>query len=385
MHRFRHQPPRQTHRPTRVSPRLGGLSGGRAPGARGRWPGGVVSLLLVLAAAGSAGWRDVPAPPRQHAERLIFDEEQGRWIRVVDPVPGTEDGDLDIARQWIAREDYQTGLRILARWLKTYGPEAPRYPEALYLEARCHLGLNDYRAAHRSFQRLLNEYPGSPFAEQSLSGAFRVAEQYLAGKRRKAWGGLLRLRDRDKGVEIMDDILINYADTPLAELAQKAKADFYYERGEFEMAEEEYAIFAREFPRSRYHPYALMQSAQAAWANFPGVQFDDRSLIEAEERFRQFRTLYPDQAVQLDVPVMLDQIAASRAEKTYEIGWFYDRTGEKNAARFYYRATINRWPDTPAAAQARARLAAIGAPPPPEDDDADLAAYQNQEPPGDQR
>jgi outer membrane protein assembly factor BamD (BamD/ComL family) len=71
---------------------------------------------------------------------------------------------------------------------------------------------------------------------------------------------------------------------------------------------------------------------------------------------------YPDPARQLEVPVVLEEIAARRADKTFEIARFYDRTGQPGAARYYYRATANRWPGTPAASEARGRLAALGEP-----------------------
>ena|GEM_PF-979435 len=301
-----------------------------------------------------------PLPPTKRAERLTFDPATNEWSSVSDPIPGTEDGDLDIARQLLAREAYRDARRQAKRWIKTYGPESPRYAEALFIEGTAYLEEGDYRAAQDDYQALLIDFPGSPYAEPALSGLFRIGEQYMAGKRRKAWKGLLRIRDRDGGVAIMDKLIVDYPDTQLAEWAQKSKADYYYARGEFELAEDEYAIFAREYPRSRYHPYALIQSARSALASFPGIKFDDAGLIEAQERFLQFRKLYPDQGDQLDVPVVLEQIAARRADKTLDIGRFYEKTGQKSAARYYYWQTVNRWPESPAGLEAQGRLAALG-------------------------
>jgi len=323
-----------------------------------------IGIMLAAMLAGmfsQVSAADIPPPPRERAEQLTFDPVQNRWIRAAEPVPGTENGDLDIARQWLAREDYKTARKALKKWIKNYGFDSPRYAEALYLYGTAELELGDYRAADKAYEELLNDYPGSPYAERSLSGRFRIAEQYLAGKRRKAMGGLLRIKDRDGGVEIMDDMIVNYADTPLAEQAQLAKADYYYERGEFELAEDEYARFAREFPRSRYQAKALLWSAYAALASFPGIEFDDISLLAARERFVQFLQTYPDQAQQFDVPVLLEQIANTRADKTYSIARFYERTETSQAARYYYRAIIERWPDAPAAAEARLRLTAMDA------------------------
>lgn len=279
-----------------------------------------------------------------------------------EPVPGTEAGDLDIARQWLAREEYKEALKTVEGWIKTYGTASDRHAEALYVQGTAQLELGEYRDAHDTYQKLLNDYPGSEYAEKALSADFRIAEQYMAGKRRKALWGLLRVRDREAGVKIMDDVRTNYSDTPLAELAQKTKADYFYARGEFEQAETEYSALAREYPRSRYHPYALLQSARSALASFPGIKFDDAALVEAQERFTQFQMEYPDVSRRMDVPVILDQISARRADKTLDIARFYDKTGQRNAARYYYRATVQRYPGTPAASEAEGRLSAMGEP-----------------------
>lgn len=318
--------------------------------------------LLAFGPTMASAQQDHPLPPLERAERLTYDEQTDTWLRTSPPAPGTADGDLDRVRQLMAREEFKAAQKSVEKWMKTYGQEEPRYPEALHLRASARLANGDYRAAQEDFRALTEEYGGSPHAENALQGEFRVAEQYLAGKRRKAWRGLLRVRDREAGVKILDEMVANYPDTDLAELAQRTKADYYYARGDFELAEDEYATFARDYPRSRFHPYALLQSARSALASFPGVQFDDAGLIEAQERFTQFMRLYPAPAREVDVPVILDEISARRAEKTLEIAKFYQRTKKTNAAVYYYRETVRRWPDTAAAAEAQGRLTTLGEP-----------------------
>lgn len=330
-----------------------------------RWVRGLcVVACHACVSIGMVGstWAATPlkSPPQTRAERLTFDPAANRWMRSEPPTPGTENGDLDIIRQYMAISDYKTALPALVKWIKTYGAAAPRYPEALFLKGTSHLGLGDYRAAHDAFSALLNDFPASEYAEATLSAQFRVGEQYLAGKKRKAMYGLLRVKDREGGIKIMDDMVVNYSDTPFAEQAQLAKANYYYERGEFELAQEEYSRFARDYPHSRYQAKALLWSAYSALASFPGIKFDDASLLEAEERFHQFSRSYPGQGEQMGVPVLLDEIASTRADKTYDIAAFYERTKALNAARFYYRETVKRWPDTPAAAKAQGRIAALG-------------------------
>src|SRR5437762_13285289 len=80
-----------------------------------------------------------PEPPHHKRERLTFDPNTDTWELVQTPVPGTENGDLDIARQYIARQDYRVALPLICAWIAQYGKDAPRYPEALYLQAVCEM------------------------------------------------------------------------------------------------------------------------------------------------------------------------------------------------------------------------------------------------------
>ena len=95
------------------------------------------------------------------------------------------------------------------------------------------------------------------------------------------------------------------------------------------------------------------------------MKFDDAGLIEAEERYRQFQQRYPQLAEAEQVPVILDQIRTTRAQKEYETADYYERTHKKSAAAFYYRSTIRNWPGTTWSAQAEARLARLGFSEPP--------------------
>jgi len=314
------------------------------------------ALLAGSGTAAADGGKDRP----RFVETWRFDPQTGRWVEQAPPQPGTEDGDLDLARQSLARQDYKDALERVEAWIKAYGGSAPRYPEALYLKGTAALELADYRKAHDTYKSLLTDFPGSPYADRALSGEFRISEQYLAGQKRKAWRGLLRVRDYEEGIKILDDIVANHPDSELAEYALKTKADYYYQKGEFQLAEEEYARLGREFPNGRYEPYALLRSAQAALAAYPGPKFDDAGLVEAEERFRQYQQRYPQLAEAQRVPVLLDQIRAARGQKEYEIARFYERTRKRDAAAFYYRSTVENWPGTTWAAQAEARLALLG-------------------------
>ena len=148
--------------------------------------------------------------------------------------------------------------------------------------------------------------------------------------------------------------------TPLGELALKIKSDYFFERGDMDLAQDEYANLVQQYPSGRYVQLAMLRTAEAAEAAFPGVRFDDRPLIEAQERYRQVLAAFPAYAEHEDVPQRLEGILQQRAEKDLSVARWYEHTGHPGAAEFYYRQILNDWPDTLAGAEARARLEGLG-------------------------
>lgn len=296
--------------------------------------------------------------PGRRAQQLEYDPKTGQWIEREPPVPGTPPGDLQLARQAFAREDYAKAHRKIRKWLKTYGEQEMLYPEALLLRAEVEIARGDYYQAHKHLQEFLGQYGGTELAERAAYYEFVVAEVFLSGKRRK-WLGMRLLNATDTGVEILDEMPNAYPDSTLAQEAIKTKADYYFGQSEFTLAEMEYANLVEEYPRSQWVRYAMRRSAEAALASFGGIDFDDAPLIEAEDRFSHYLARYPGSAEQEGIGQILQQIHAQRAAKEFSIGQYYERTGHLRAARFYYGSTCDNWPDTIAASQAKQRLATL--------------------------
>ncbi len=314
--------------------------------------------IVALLVTGSA----YAAEPRPKARELDYDPKTGQWVESPPPVPGTALGDLQLARQAHARQDYRRAKGMLKKWLKTYGDTEPDYvADALLLEAEIHIARRDYYKAHENLQEVLDSFAGTEAEDRAYEFEFVVAEVFLTGVKRK-WLGMRILSTEDTALTILDDITAARPETSLAQQAIRTKARYFFERGEFALAELEYSRLVQEYPRSRYARHAMRQSADAALASFAGIEFDDAALIEAEERYYEYLAQYPGAAEQEGIGQMLQQIHTQRAAKEYSIGRYYEKTRHPGAAVFYYRSTCENWPDTIAASQARQRLERLGQP-----------------------
>ena len=319
-----------------------------------------LTVVIVLGAIGSVEAQH----PRTRT--LKYDANRREWAELPPPPPGTAEGDLHEIRMLIAGGDHREALSSAKRFLESYGRSNSLYPNLLVAKAEALIGRRDYQQAYTVLERFLNEFGGTELTAEALRLEFVIAETYLAGVKRKIWG-FRWLSGEETAYQILDDISVNYPESQCAELAIKAKADDLFRKGQHALAELEYARLLRDYPQTRYHRYALRRSAEAALASFGGVEYDDAALIEAEERYLDYRARYGAIAEREDrVGEILDAIRERRAGKEFSIGAYYERTRHLSAAIFYYQSVRDRWPDSVAATKAVTRLELLGTPAPTE-------------------
>ena len=246
---------------------------------QGGWSGaGPILMGLLIVSTWASAWG--ASPPKQ-GQILEYDEASGAWVEREPPVPGTPEGDLRLARGDHTAARYASAYRQIRKWLKNYGQADARYPEAVVLRARIEIARRDYYKAHKHLQELLNEYGATQAADEAIHFEFVIADVFLKGTKRKLLG-MRMMPSEDIGLNILDNLAANYPGSPTAELALKTKADHFFSKGDFALAEMEYARLREQFRHSRYVRYALRRSADAALESFPGIEFDDAGLVEAE-------------------------------------------------------------------------------------------------------
>lgn len=294
-------------------------------------------------------------PPR-YPERMVFDPATGTWTQAPAPIPGTEEGDLQLAMIDLAENRPDQARTRLRRWLKKY-KESERRPDAMIAMGDAQLALGNHMQAYRQYEKTLEQYPGLESEETVVRHEFSIGVAFLAGVKQKVW--IFRFPAHEEGLDILDKVVLRAPGSMLAEDAIKSKADYFYRSGKFDLAETEYARLAQEFPRGRYPRLALLMSAHSALARFPGIPFDDAALLEARERFISFRERYPEFAEQENIASLIRRIDESLADKHLSIGNWYSRQKKPGAAVIYYQGVVKRWPDSAAAIQARQRLDAI--------------------------
>ncbi|MFQ5495341.1 MAG: hypothetical protein ACE5EX_08150 [Phycisphaerae bacterium] len=310
------------------------------------------ALLVMLPAAPSAA-------RQQRIRTLTFDPEKQSWMEMAAPPAGTIEGDLYLIRMSLKHGKHRAALRSIEKHIAKYGVDHSHYPAVLLAKAEGQIGRGRYYKAHQTLQQILSRFPASSQTGEALRLEYTIAETFLSGVKRRLWG-LRILSARDTAFEVLDQISTDHPESRLGELSLKTKGDHLFAEGEYELAELEYARLLHDYPATQYHRFALRRVADAALAGFAGVEYDDAALIEADERFREYRTRYPLEAKREGVGLILDDLQEKRAEKAFRIGRYYERTQHLSSAVYYYRSVRLGWPDSIAAVKATRRMELLG-------------------------
>ncbi len=308
-----------------------------------------IGLSTLLAAA-----TNTALPQQKYGERETLDPDREVWVPSAEPVAfGPSAGILAEARELLAKGEYGEARKRLSRWTKD-NPDDEQYYDVMYLLGEAWFGKKDFYRAYEEYEAVVENTSGDIYF-QALRREMDVARAFLSGQKRILWK-IFRLPAYDDGVQILDRVWERVPGSGMGETALKVKADYFFDHDDMGLAQDEYVLLAREYPSGRYVQSSMLRAAEAAEATFPGVQFTDKPLLEAGERYRQLRSTFPVYAEREQVDARLEGIRQQRAEKDLEVARYYRRAGRPGAAEFYYRLVLRDWPGTLAAGEARLEL-----------------------------
>ena len=315
----------------------------------------IAALIIGVASCAAA---PAAAQEEYYRERQVLDPETGEWTDRAAPAAEAVDGVVGEARLLLVQDEPRAAQKLLEAWIAD-NPDDARYFEAVYLLGECEFQRGDYWAAYEQLELVVESTAGELFYK-ALQREMDVARAFLAGRKRIVWK-VLRLPAYDDGIQILDRVWERAPGTRIGEEALKLKADYFFAVGDMDLAQDEYVALAREHPNGRFVQLAMIRSAESAAASFPGVKFDDRALVEAEERYQQVITVFPAFAEREQAPARLEGIRNQRADKDLDIAKWYEKTRRPDAATYYYRLVVADYPNTLAAAEATGRLRTLGA------------------------
>jgi outer membrane protein assembly factor BamD len=207
------------------------------------------------------------------------------------------------------------------------------------------------KASH-AYEKFLTDFPRSPLYEAALERQFAIATAFLSGQKVPVLK-IFRIKGYAEGEKIMEQIEDRAGNAPIALRAALSVVKSYEDRGKFNEAYLKWSQIQTKWPTGQTGEDALLGMGRCKHAAYKGPNYDASGLISAKSYYENFRLRYPEDANKLDIEKKIGQINEQMAYKQFSIGQYYQRTGSKQAAFFYYQMVIDNWPNSAAAEMAK--------------------------------
>jgi outer membrane assembly lipoprotein YfiO len=323
--------------------------------------------IALMAAWMAAAWMSAPGPAcALAADPPAAEFHNGQW-QPVEPAaaptasPATPDPALDHVEQLLSAGSAKAAETLAISWIKSHSKTAPQRDRAIYLLGVATYQLDRFQGWIRAFyycDEVMDEYPNSPLFNPSLALQYRIADELLNGHR-MPFLGIPLVTAYDEAVEMLYRIQQRSPGSPLAERALLRTADYYYANRDYDLAQDAYARYVKDYPRSPRVPAVRLREAFASLAQFRGVRFDPSMILDARAQLLDLMAAYPKLAQEENLAALVQAVDDTLSEKLYVTADFYRRTKLPASAVYLYRYLLAAYPASPQAPAARAALAAM--------------------------
>jgi len=224
--------------------------------------------------------------------------------------------------------------------------------------ARLRLGLAEgYRAmrendeALRVTEDIFDSEPGPETLDRALEIRYEIGLAFLGGSTRRLLG--LEVRAERKGIEILTDLVRQYPYQGFSDDAIYQCASWYLKNQLPKDAERYFQRLLMEYPESSWAAPSQILMGDALLAQIKGYQYDMAPLAAAEQHYRRYLRLFPNQGESQRARNSLNKIAEIRAKRRMYIARYYLGIDRPKSARIYLEKVILDVPDSNEAAEAR--------------------------------
>jgi len=288
--------------------------------------------------------------PRRQAEVWHL-EKSGDWKAL-----GSAEQDrflLAVAeiKQLVNTGKTETVARALNKLKKDF-PEIAGPDLDAFMQAELLFSQGKFVGASHAYEKFLADFPQSWLCEAALDRQFAIATAFLAGQKMPVLK-IFKMRGYAQGEKIMERIGDRAGNAPIALKAALGIVKSYEDRGRFNEAYFKWSQIQTQWPTGQTGKDALLGMGRCKHAAYKGPNYDASGLVSAKSYYENFRLRYPQDAQRFDMEKRVGQMDEQLAYKQFSIGRYYQRTGSKQAAFFYFRMVIDNWPNTTVAEMAK--------------------------------
>lgn len=286
----------------------------------------------------------------------IWTPKTKKWVNPKTMPKPTPKEQFELAKSLYDSKKYEEAKREFNKVLKAY-PKSLEASEAMYYLGLIEEALGNLYEAFKQYQRVIDKYPFSERIQEINEKEYKIAEAFMSGQKRKAMG--MTLPVDNPALEIYQKVIDNSTYGPLAPAAQYKLGLVLKSLARYYEAEDAFNKVITNYPNSEWLEAAKFQIAACRAALSKGSDYDQETAREAKQKFEEFVSEHPDAVLSRDAEQNINQLKEKEAESNYNIAVFYEKQKAYQAAKVYYDAIINSYPESKWAAKALEKLQAM--------------------------
>lgn len=283
----------------------------------------------------------------------IWTPKTGKWVNPKTAVKPSPKEQFAQALEVYNQKNYEIAKREFKKLLKAY-PKSQEAAESQYYLGLIEEAQGNLYEAYKAYQKVIDKYPFSERIQEIIEREYKIAEEFMAGEKRKSMG--MALPVENPAIEIFTKIIENSTYGPKAGAAQYKLGLVLKGLSRYYEAEEAFNKVISNYPNSEWVEPAKFQLASCRQAVSRGPDYDRGAASEAKKKFEEFVREHPDVSLSKKAEEHIRDLAEKEAQAQFNTGRFYEKQKAYTAAKIYYDEIINRYPDSLWAARALERL-----------------------------
>lgn len=262
------------------------------------------------------------------------------------------------------KNDWKTALQQFQALL-TFYPSSSLAGEALFFSGICNFNLGEYEQADQHFSTYLKEQALPKHFEEVFQFKLAIADKFRLGAKKHLFGHQKLpcwISAEDEAVALYDEVASTLPNDDLAVKALFGKGLILSQMKEYRTSTETFQSVIRRFPKN---PLAANSYIAIGYNYFKENECQPSNadlLALAQINKRRFIQDFPGDHRVAEINKLYAQMEERYALGLFELGQYYERIGQPNAARLYYGKTAREFPTTAAARASKGKLAAIPQP-----------------------
>lgn len=239
-------------------------------------------------------------------------------------------------------------------------PFAPSAAQARFRQAELLEQEGDIQKSFKAYQKFLTRYQSSGLYAKALDRQTRMAQSAADGDVKSSFAGLKTKLSTEKTVEMLAAVRDNAPRSSTSAKAQFTIGELYQGKKKPKEAIEAYRKLVRDQPESSYAPEALFRVGVVLMEESDRGNRNQATLELSREAFSDYLLQYPGHSKNAEARRMSSNIGSREIGRSLEIAEFYDKSGQTESAKIYYREVLKRAGSGDAHNKAKARLKELG-------------------------